>query len=96
MHIFMSGHGERQDLFEHAHQCFCMPATQAEKEAIEMSLSGLGRMDRAMRLRRGLHFAEETSRLAERFPALQALKMKKLAQEQSQRDLLPLESDRQP
>lgn len=94
MHIFMSGNGKRQHVFGHAPQCLCMPATQAEKEVIEMSLSGLSRMDRAMRRRRGLHFGEETSRLAKRFPALQALKMKKLAQEQSRPGMLPLESDR--
>ena len=68
-----------------------MPVMQVEREVIELSRSGLSRMERAMRRRRGVFFGEETSGLAQRFPALQALKTKKLAQEQSQRAMPPLE-----
>ena len=69
---------------------------QAEREVAEASQSAVSRMDLAIRRRRGLLFGQDTFRLAKRFPALQALKAKKLAEEQTQQGVLPLESDRQP
>lgn len=69
---------------------------QAEHEVAEASQSAVSRMDLAIRRRRGLLFGQDTVRLAKRFPALQALKAKKLAEEQTQQGVLPLESDRQP